>query len=140
MSWPRGWKGLGIGLAVGPLLFAVSLGLPAWAVNEVGEPTSGRLIYEQHCVSCHGTQGRGDGPDAPFLSPRPASLVSAATSVKSDKELLAVIANGKPRTAMPAWKDRLTDEQQREVLAYLRGFVRFYKSGTPAPRLSDQTN
>ncbi|MGH7251239.1 MAG: c-type cytochrome, partial [Nitrospiraceae bacterium] len=70
------------------------------APDSVGE--RGRAIYLDRCAVCHGPQGRGDGPEAPFLSPRPASLISAGTSVKSDAEFLAVIANGKPRTAMPA--------------------------------------
>ena len=102
------------------------------APDSVGE--RGRAIYVERCAVCHGPQGRGDGPEAPFLSPRPASLISAGTSVKSDAEFLAVIANGKPRTAMPAWKDRLSEEQRREVLAYIRSLIRFQpKSLTPPP-------
>ena len=102
------------------------------ATDSVGE--RGRAIYLERCAVCHGPQGRGDGPEAPFLSPRPASLISAGTSVKSDAEFLAVIANGKPRTAMPAWKDRLSEEQRREVLAYIRSLIRFQpQSLTPPP-------
>ena len=97
-------------------------------------PEQGKMIFEDRCAVCHGTQGRGDGPEAPFLSPRPASLISAGTSVKTDGELLAVIANGKPRTSMPAWKDLLTEEQRRDVLAYIRTLVRFQpKPLTPPP-------
>ncbi len=124
---------------VGLLGFGVG-GSSAWAVEASAESPAGKAIYEQHCVSCHGPQGRGDGPESPYLSPRPASLISAATSIKSDQELLAVIANGKPRTAMPPWKDRLTEAQQQDVLAYVRSFVRFYKPGTPAPPRPPQTN
>lgn len=99
-----------------------------------GSPERGRPIFERHCVVCHGPQGRGDGPESPFLSPRPASLISAATSVKSDAELLRTIANGKPRTAMPAWKNVLSDEERRDVLAYIRSLVRFQPQPlTPPP-------
>lgn len=127
--------------AMGTLFAVLSLPAPpaSFGTNQ-GVPESGKLIYEERCVSCHGKQGKGDGPEAPYLSPRPASLVSAATSVKSDRELLAAIADGKPRTAMPAWKHTLTDQQQRDVLAYLRSLVRFYKPGTPAPLPPDQAN
>jgi mono/diheme cytochrome c family protein len=97
----------------------------------VGE--AGQGLFDQHCAACHGSHGKGDGPEAPFLSPRPGSLVSAATSVKSDSELLSIIENGKPRTAMPAWKNTLTESQQQEVLAYIRGLIRFQKPGTPPP-------
>jgi mono/diheme cytochrome c family protein len=98
---------------------------------------AGRRIYEQHCMECHGSQGRGDGVKAATLSPRPGNLVSAATSAKSDKDLLKIIANGRPRTAMPAWKDRLSEEDQRGVLRYIRSLVRFHHSMTPAPPASE---
>lgn len=118
------------------LLIAWSVG---WALTALagGAPSGisdrGKIIYEQRCAVCHGPQGRGDGPEAPFLSPRPGNLVSAGTSVKSDADLLAVIANGKPRTAMPAWKDLLSEEQQRDVLAYIRTLVLFYKPPVQMP-------
>jgi len=70
---------------------------------------------------------------APFLSPRPGNLVSAATSAKSDKDLLKIIANGRPRTAMPAWKDQLSEEDQQAVLQYIRSLVRFTRPLTPPP-------
>lgn len=93
----------------------------------------GRRIYEQRCLDCHGPEGRGDGVKAPFLSPRPGNLVSAATSAKSDKDLLKIIANGRARTAMPPWKDELSDEEQREVLRYIRSLVQFHHPVTPPP-------
>lgn len=96
-----------------------------------GDPEQGRRIFEQRCAVCHGPEGRGDGPNAPFLSPRPASLISAGTSVKTDEELLAIIANGKPRTAMTGWKDILSDQEQRDVLAFIRALVRFQRPLTP---------
>jgi len=117
---------------LGPVLLITAIAGGA-AAPPRGDPDEGRLIFEDRCASCHGLQGRGDGPRAPYLSPRPASLISAGTSVKSDAELLAVIANGKPRTAMPAWKHLLTEEQRRDVLGYIRTLVRFHASPTPAP-------
>jgi mono/diheme cytochrome c family protein len=101
---------------------------------QAGSPEQGKPIFEERCVACHGPQGRGDGPNAAFLSPRPANLVSAATSVKSDAELLAVIAEGRPRTAMPAWKDLLSEQDRRDVLAYIRSLVHFHPDpATPPP-------
>ena len=119
-------------LLMTPCLLMVPACLVRGAPDSVVE--RGRVIYLEQCVVCLGPEGRGDGPEAPFLSPRPASLISAGSSVKSDAEFLAVIANGKPRSAMPAWKDRLSEEQRREVLAYIRSLIRFQpKSLTPPP-------
>ncbi len=88
----------------------------------------GLTIYREHCMECHGATGKGDGPKAPFLSPRPGNLISAATSAKTDKELLRTIAQGKPLTAMPAWKDALPAEDQQAALQYIRSLIQFSRS------------
>ena len=93
----------------------------------------GQLIYREHCMECHGEAGKGDGPKAPFLSPRPGNLVSASTSAKTDTELLRTIAQGKPHTAMPAWQDRLAVEDQQAALHYIRFLVRFSRSPASPP-------
>jgi len=116
-------------LAIGAAVF---MGL-SWSVSRAGSLETGRVLYERHCASCHGPDGRGDGPQALSLSPRPGNLVSAHTSAKSDQDLLKIIANGKPRTAMPGWNDRLSEDEQRAILAYIRSLVRFTRSATPPP-------
>jgi mono/diheme cytochrome c family protein len=35
---------------------------------------TGRALFDQYCVSCHGTEARGDGPAAAGLGKRPADL------------------------------------------------------------------
>jgi mono/diheme cytochrome c family protein len=116
-------------------LIALGTLVPMVSATPADPPATdlGRAIYEQRCLECHGPQGRGDGIKAPFLSPRPGNLVSAATSAKSDKDLLKIIANGRARTAMPAWKDQLSDQEQREVLRYIRSLVQFHHPLTPPP-------
>ena len=108
---------------------------PAGASEPLGADLErGQEIYQKFCLECHGKRGRGDGPRAPLLAPRPGNLVSAATSTKSDAELLGIITNGAPRTAMRGWKDELTEEDRLNVLAFVRSLVRFQKpSLTPPP-------
>lgn len=36
--------------------------------------SDGQEMYTNYCAPCHGKAGRGDGPAAPALSPRPADL------------------------------------------------------------------
>lgn len=93
----------------------------------------GQALYERHCLECHGPTGKGDGPKAPFLSPRPGNLVSAGTSAKTDRELLRTIAQGKSRTSMPPLEGVLSAEEQQAVLQYIRSLVRFSRPGTPPP-------
>lgn len=91
----------------------------------------GRDLYRIHCLDCHGAEGRGDGPRAALLAPRPGNLVSAATSTRTDEELLEILANGVPRTAMHGWSDQLSEEQRRNVLAYVRTLVHFQDLPSP---------
>ena len=120
-------------LSVG--LFSALLGFPVGASEPVlGDPERGKRIYETYCEECHGETGRGDGPRAPLLAPRPGNLVSAATSTKSNEDLLEIITNGAPRSAMRGWKDTLTEEDRLNVLTFIRSLVRFQKpSLTPPP-------
>lgn len=118
------------------LLIAGSIGTVGPSFAALPEPArleEGRALYERHCTACHGPEGRGDGKQALSLSPRPGNLISAHTSAKTDQDLLKIIANGRPRTAMEGWKDRLSDDQQLAVLAYIRSLVRFSRSATPPP-------
>ncbi|HNP59989.1 MAG TPA: cytochrome c [Nitrospirales bacterium] len=95
------------------------------------EGKQGRDLYRIHCLECHGAEGRGDGPRAALLAPRPGNLVSAATSTKTDEELLEILANGVPRTAMHGWSEQLSEEQRRNVLAYVRTLVHFHDLSSP---------
>ncbi len=36
----------------------------------------GKEIYAKECVSCHGSSGRGDGPAAPTMNPRPRNFTN----------------------------------------------------------------
>ena len=79
----------------------------------------GRELYNNNCVQCHGATGRGDGPLAPALQPRPVDL-TVHVPQHPDHVLAGWIANGIPRTAMPAWKDQFSEEEIQAIVNYLR--------------------
>jgi mono/diheme cytochrome c family protein len=67
----------------------------------------GQALYGDHCASCHGPTGAGDGPGAASLRPRPGNL---AEHEYSDRRLAEALWHGVAGTAMPAWRDYpLTD-------------------------------
>jgi len=80
---------------------------------------AGRKVFATTCVPCHGTGGLGDGPNAAALNPRPANLV-AHVPMHSDGELVQMVANGFPRTGMPAFRGRLSDEELWHLVNFLR--------------------
>ncbi len=42
------------------------------------DPTSGKEMYVQYCASCHGLDGKGDGPAAPALKEPTTNLTTLA--------------------------------------------------------------
>jgi len=90
------------------------------AQSRGGNPQIGQAIYEQHCLRCHGKALDGNGPEAKFLLIKPANLQSPQSRSKADWELMITIANGALFTPMHGWRERLTDEQMVDVLAYIR--------------------
>lgn len=111
---------------VGLLLFLclaaspVAPGTAAEADARQGSADKGKTIFSKYCAGCHGPTGKGDGYQ--LLGPSPADLTAPSTAAKSDAELLATMHEGKPN--MPAWKFRLTQEESRDVLAYVRSLGR----------------
>jgi mono/diheme cytochrome c family protein len=85
--------------------------------------TAGQQLYAANCVICHGVAGKGDGPTAAGLSPRPADFTQHMVPGKhTDGQIFLWIKDGFPGTAMPAWGARLSEEQIWQLVTYLRGF------------------
>lgn len=99
------------------------------AADTGGNALKGKPIYEKHCLLCHGPQGRGDGPMGKSLDPPAANFSSPESMHKSDAELLKVIREGHPDTAMTAWKGSLSEQEFQDVLAYVRHLSRGLDKG-----------
>ncbi|MFN8635641.1 MAG: copper resistance protein CopC [Chloroflexota bacterium] len=83
----------------------------------------GKEVYEQQCVTCHGPNGRGDGPLAASLRPRPADFRVHMAAGHTDGELYTWLSKGVPGTAMPAFEGQISDNDRWHVVNYIRGFA-----------------
>lgn len=81
----------------------------------------GGLVYANYCVTCHGMNADGNGRAARLYNPRPANL---RASDKNDAYFALIIRKGGAPLGrsefMPTWEAELTDEQIRDLVAYLR--------------------
>ncbi len=108
--------------------FAVCLAAGVWSVWIVsqaapalsGDASKGRPLYEKYCLLCHGPDGRGDGPLGLHMKPPAANFHKPESKHKSDAELFTTIQEGHSETAMASWKHALSDDQLRDILAYIR--------------------
>ncbi len=101
----------------------------------------GQRIYAQRCAVCHGPDGRGNGPAAPSLIPRPRDFTLGQFNYKStptgqppsDADLIRVVSNGLQASAMPYWHDLLSQSDIREVVAYIKSLSPVFGGPPPAP-------
>ena len=92
-------------------------------------PVQADALYKQYCASCHGPDGKGNGPAAAALSVKPADHTNPAVMSKiSDTELFKAIKEGGQAVgkspAMPPWGGTLKDEQIRALVAYVRSLAK----------------
>lgn len=80
--------------------------------------SAGKTMYSQLCRVCHGNTGRGDGPTAAALNPKPAKLTSEAVQSQNDGAIFWKINHGNP--PMPGFQSRLSEKQTWALVSYIR--------------------
>jgi mono/diheme cytochrome c family protein len=95
--------------------------------QEKGDPKKGKEKYMENmrCSACHGDSGKGDGPAAFALNPKPRNYTDCAVmSKKSDAELFKVIKEGGPAVGlsplMAPFGSQLNDKEVWNVVAFIR--------------------
>jgi len=106
-----------------------------------GAVARGRNVYREHCMSCHGVDGDGQGKVAQDLSTKPRDLTKGVYKFRStpsgdlptDDDLFRTISEGIPGTSMDGYKN-LPKTDLRALVMYLKTLSpRFLKRtpGTP---------
>lgn len=114
------------------------LGL-AGARADAQDAQRGKAVYEKWCLECHGETGEGNGAGAKFMLPPPRDFTKGVYKIRStasgelptDDDLLRVVAEGMPGSAMPEWKTKLSDGERRDVVAFIKKFSSFFGQGQP---------
>ena len=97
-------------------LRARSIDVPALGGRERIE--NGLALYREHCVRCHGAPGVAPEPFALGLMPSAANLVDTGRTWKP-AEIYWTVRYGFKMTGMPAWQNRLADEEIWDVVAFV---------------------
>ncbi|MCH2465543.1 MAG: c-type cytochrome [Gemmatimonadetes bacterium] len=120
------------------LLLAASL---PFVPTDLRAQVDGEVVYNRWCAGCHGEDGAGTGPAANTMLPRPRDFTLALYQVRTtatgglptDADMLKVINEGMPGTAMPGWEDVLSEGDRLALVDYLKTFSRFFQDDPPTP-------
>lgn len=110
------------------LVMVISSGA-AWA-EEPPDLERGRAVYRDACESCHGREGKGNGPGAANLTPRPRDFVTGSFKFRSTasgdrpllRDVVRTVTTGIRGTWMPAFGPILPAADLRAVSAYVLAF------------------
>jgi mono/diheme cytochrome c family protein len=115
----------------GPLAL-LSLALLAGCGREVSVAQDGRDTFLRYCASCHGSEGRGDGPLAGSLTKPPADLTQLArrNGGRFDESAVMATIDGRRQVAahgtrdMPVWGAIFEEEGRGEPYPAYQGLLK----------------
>ena len=80
---------------------------------------TGKTLFNQHCKSCHGSKGKGDGPKAAQLNTECGDFTKTSTQSETDGALFYKTSEG--RKDMPSFKKKIADQNEIwAVVNYIR--------------------
>jgi mono/diheme cytochrome c family protein len=95
------------------LLFFLALALSGSARAQ-DAPT----LFKTKCAACHGADGSGNTTIGKSLGAK--DLGSAEVQKQTDAQLTDIITNGMAGGKMPAYKGKLTDDDIKGLVGYIR--------------------
>jgi mono/diheme cytochrome c family protein len=116
-------------LGLSAALHAQGWEIPSGASNERSPLSAtpvilakGRALYVANCARCHGSEGKGDGPDTVNdLAHRPADLTDAFRARFNPEGMVFYrIWNGRTQPTMPAFKTKLTRSDVWAIVEYVK--------------------
>jgi mono/diheme cytochrome c family protein len=93
-----------------PAAFAAGIVCSAHAADDEAKVDQGREVYGEFCVACHGRD---------MVSTSPVTFDLRKFPKDDFNRFKEVVLNGKGQ-AMPAWREKLSDEDVTLLWAYVR--------------------
>ena len=90
------------------------------AHGAAGPNSSAATLYLSYCSVCHGEKGDGKSRAQNSLNPPPRDFTATQADALPRSRMLESVSNGRPGTAMAAWKTQLKPAQIEAVVDYVR--------------------
>ena len=78
------------------------------------------VLYHNYCSVCHGDKGDGKSRAQNSLNPPPRDFTTPGAAQVPRANMIAVVQNGRPGTAMTGWKSQLNQAEIEAVVDYVR--------------------
>jgi mono/diheme cytochrome c family protein len=110
------------------VILVAALLLPASVLGQ-GNAAKGKDLYTKHCGACHGPTGKGDGPAAAALNPKPADFTNKAYMAGlKDQYLFDLVQKGGAAAGksplMTSFGSRLKEGEIWDVIAYVKSLAK----------------
>ena len=105
-------------LQIWPKLFFATAMMFLFSSSVCGDDAA--TTYKAKCAMCHGADGSGNTPAGKAMKAR--DFASPEVQSETDAELTDIVTNGKNK--MPAYKGKLTDDQIKGLIAYVRDLAK----------------
>ncbi len=120
---------------IAPLSGALLLWAGAAHDANATEALNPSVLYLKNCSVCHGDKGDGASHARQGLVPPPRDFTAAGMAESLTRErMINAVRNGRPGTAMVAWKDRLSNAEIEAIVDYIRSTLMGLSSKTAEPR------
>ncbi len=114
-----------------------------WPPGSDAKPDAspGETVFAKHCAVCHGPDGKGNGPAAPSMKPRPRDFTAGEFKYKTtppgsaptDADLMKVVKQGLIASGMPYFSDVLSDAEIGDVVRHVKSLGNLGDAPAPVP-------
>ena len=84
------------------------------------QSSDGKALYAENCQICHKDNGTGGKVTIQGKNLKAENLTEDKLKKASDEKLMGYIQNGVPDEGMPAFGDKLSDDQVVSIVAHIR--------------------
>jgi cytochrome c oxidase cbb3-type subunit III len=119
------------------LVLCLAAGVTSAVAGEKSAPSSSRseirpaVLYHDYCSVCHGDKGDGRSRAQNSLMPPPRDFTAADSAAQLTRaRMIESITNGRPGTAMTAYKSQLNQKEIEALTDYVRSS---FMQGSAAP-------
>ena len=112
---------------------STSNGAATPATTPADELAMGRSLYEQNCAGCHKEDGTGGKMTIEGKTLNVDDLTSDKIKKFDDAKIAKYIHDGIEDEGMPAFKDKLSEAQIREIVRYVKTGIQKMPTSTQKP-------